>query len=143
MSRIKISMPETILFSTQINVRITDINYGNHLGNDSVLSIAHEARVQFLKSLDYSELDIESAGIIMNDAAIVYKAEARYGDKLQIDIAVDDFSRKGCDFFYHIKNDKQQTVAIVKTGIIFFDYEKRKPVRIPAEFLVKTKSSNA
>ncbi len=56
MSRIKIEMPEKFIYKTEIPVRITDINYGGHLGNDSLLSIIHEARVRFLKHLEYSEV---------------------------------------------------------------------------------------
>ena len=137
MSRIKLTMPEKILYKTKIAVRITDINYGNHLGNDSVLSIAHEARVRFLNSLGYSEMDVDSAAIIMSDAAVVYQREAFYGERLEIDMAVGDISRKSCDFFYHIKNENQQSVAIVKTGIVFFDYKTKKPQRVPEAFLDK------
>ena len=50
MERIKINLPETFTFSTIIKIRITDINYGGHVGNDSFLSLVHEARLQFLAS---------------------------------------------------------------------------------------------
>ena len=65
MPRIKIKLPEKFIFRTEIPIRITDINYGGHLGNDSLLSIIHEARVRFLKSLGYSESNVEGVGIIM------------------------------------------------------------------------------
>ena len=64
MARIKLHMPETYLFSTNIDVRITDLNYGNHLANDSLLSIIHEARVRFLNHFGYTELDIEGIGLV-------------------------------------------------------------------------------
>jgi len=53
--RIKLELPEIMVFSTEIPVRITDINYGGHLGNDSILSIVQEARVRFLNKYNYSE----------------------------------------------------------------------------------------
>ncbi|NNG26771.1 MAG: thioesterase, partial [Ignavibacteriaceae bacterium] len=58
MARIKIDPPEKFMFNTEITIRVTDLNYGAHLGNDSVLSICHEARMRFLKHFGYSELDI-------------------------------------------------------------------------------------
>lgn len=137
MARIKIEMPDEFLFTTELDVRITDINYGNHLGNDSLLSLVHEARVQFLVSLGYSEKDIEGIGIIMGDAAIVYKSEAHYGDRLKIDIAVSDISRKTCDFLYKVTKPVGETVAFCKTGIVFYDYQLKKPVSIPDKFLLK------
>ena len=75
MPRIKIEIPERFIYKTEIPIRITDINYGGHLGNDSLLSIIHEARVRFLKNLGYSEANVEGSGIIMIDSAIQYKSE--------------------------------------------------------------------
>ena len=58
MARIKLEVPENIHFKTKITLRVSDMNYGGHLGNDAVLSLAHEARVQFLKQFGYSEMDL-------------------------------------------------------------------------------------
>jgi acyl-CoA thioesterase FadM len=134
--RIKLELPEKLIFTTEILVRITDINYGGHLGNDSILSIVQEARVQFLQEYNYSEKDVEGFGIIMTDCAIIYKSESFYGDVLQIKIGVKDFFKYGCDIYYQIINKKTgKDVAIVKTGIMFFDYEKRKRARVPEKFI--------
>ncbi|MCH5718100.1 acyl-CoA thioesterase [Niabella hibiscisoli] len=59
MARIKVPLPPHFTFSTSIAIRITDVNYGGHVGNDAILSIIHEARLQFLKALGYSEMNIE------------------------------------------------------------------------------------
>jgi acyl-CoA thioesterase FadM len=66
MARIKIELPEQLRFSTKIPIRITDLNYGGHVGNDTVLTLIHEARVQFLKSHRYEELNVESVSLIMS-----------------------------------------------------------------------------
>ncbi len=76
MARIKIDMPERYTFSTEIPIRISDINYGGHLSNDAVLSMIHEARIRFLNHYHYSELDVEGLGIIMTDSAVIYKSDA-------------------------------------------------------------------
>ena len=136
MPRIKLELPEKMLFSTEIPVRITDINYGGHLGNDSILSIVQEARVRFLNKYNYSEKNIEGLGIIMTDCAIVYKSESFYGDTLEIKIGLKDFFKYGCDIYYQIINKKTaKDVALIKTGIMFFDYEKRKRDRVPERFI--------
>ena len=57
MARIKIDLPDNFSFTTSIPIRITDVNYGGHVGNDTILSLIHEARMQFLKQLGYSELE--------------------------------------------------------------------------------------
>lgn len=135
MSRIKIEMPETYLFSTLLPVRIADINYTGHLGNDSVLSMMHESRLRFLKNYGYTEMDVEGYGIIMTDTAVIYKAEAFHGDHIQVEVAIGEFNRYGCDFYYLLSNkDTAVEVAHAKTGIVFFDYEARKVVSMPAAF---------
>ena len=135
MSRVKIEPPEKFIYKTAIPIRITDINYGGHFGNDSLLSIIHEARVRFFNSLGFAELDVEGVGIIMTDAEVQYKTEGFYGDILIVEIALTDFTSVGCDFIYRIKKNKTFVeIALAKTGIVFFDYDKRKTVKIPVGF---------
>jgi acyl-CoA thioesterase FadM len=138
MARIKIELPEKFIYKTEIPIRITDINYGGHLGNDSLLSIIHEARVRFLNHLGYSESNVEGAGIMMIDAGIQYKSEGFYGDELLIEIAVNDFTGIGCDIVYRLTNKNSgKEIALAKTGIVFFNYEKRKTAPVPSLFKKK------
>ena len=135
MARVKLDLPETFVFKTEIALRIGDINYGGHLGNDAVLSLVHEARVQFLRARGFTELDVDGAGIIMSDSVIVYRSEAFYGEVMVVQVTAGDFSRVGCDIFYQILDrETQREVARAKTGIVFFDYEKRKTVAVPDGF---------
>ena len=138
MARIKIKIPNKFIFRTEIPIRITDINYGGHLGNDSLLSIIHEARERFLKHFDYLESNVEGNGIIMIDAGVQYKSEGFYGDELIVEIAVNDFTGIGCDFVYRLTNkNTNKEIAVAKTGIVFFNYEKRKTSPVPPEFKKK------
>jgi len=136
MARIKLEKPENFVFSTEIDVRISDINYGGHLGNDAVLSIIHEARMRFLKSMGFSETDVsDGCGLIMGDAAIVFKAESFYGDKLKVDVAVQDMSTFGFDIFYLItKVPTGEETCRAKTGMVFFDYAAKKVRKAPEKF---------
>jgi acyl-CoA thioester hydrolase len=134
MPRIKIDMPEGFSFSTSLVVRITDLNYGAHVGNDKVLSFLHEARVLFLQSLGYKELNIEGVGMIMADAALIFKNEMYYGDELVISIQSVDFSRVGFDLVYKIEKRAEQAmilVAIAKTAMVCYDYSMKKVVGLP------------
>lgn len=130
MARLKLILPESFLFSTIIAVRITDLNYGNHLANDKVLSILHEARMQFFQHYGYSELDFAGVSVIMGDVAIEYKNQAFYGDQLLIEISVQDFSRVSFDIVYKIST-KDKLIAKAKTGIVTFDYKNNKVVEVP------------
>jgi acyl-CoA thioester hydrolase len=135
MARIKIDLSEKFDFSTEIPVRISDINYGGHLGHDSVLSLTHEARVRLLRKYGFTEMDIDGSGLIISDVAIVYKSEAFYGETLKIEIAICEFSKYGCDFIYKItEKETGREIARAKTGIVFFDYENRKVAPVPEKF---------
>ncbi len=134
MSRIKIDIPPSFSFSTSFAVRITDLNYGAHVGNDKVLSFLHEARVRFLKSLGYTELNMEGVGMIMADAALIFKNELYYGDELLISIKPLEYSRVGFDLIYKIEKkseDQLLTVAVAKTAMVCFDYGLKKVATLP------------
>ena len=134
-SRVRLEMPDRFLFTTEVQLRVSDINYGGHLGNDAVLSIAQEARMRFLRSHGWTEQDVTGVGIIMTDAVVVYRSEAFYGDVLTIEVAVADLQHLGCDFLFRMVNKGSgKEVARVKTGIVFFDYATRKPFPVPAGF---------
>ena len=141
MARIKIHLPEKFWFSTQLKLRITDINYGGHLANDAVLGIAQEARLRFLNSFGYSEKDIEGKSLIMTDAAIMYKSQGYYGDPIEIKIAIDELSTLGFELLYLITNtETNKEIARVKTGLAFFDYQSNKLVPVPEPFKAKIQS---
>lgn len=136
MTRTNIDIPESFIFSTQIDVRIDDINYGGHLGHDSVITLTHEARVRFFNSNGFSEKDIDGVGIIISDLAAVYKSETFYGDKLTVKIGIGRISKHSCEIIYLLENSlRNSEVARVRTGIVFYDYEKRRVARIPETFL--------
>ena len=134
MARIKIDLPENFSFTTTIPVRITDINYGDHVGNDTVLSIIHEARMQFLKSYGYTELNFEGVGMIMADAGIEFKSELFYGDVVIASVAVAEFSKVSFDIYYKLEKEvagKKVLVATAKTGMVCYDYDNKKIVGVP------------
>lgn len=132
MSRIKITLPEQISFTATIPVRITDLNYGNHVGNDAVLSIIHEARMQFLSHHGFTELNCAGVGLIMSDVGIEFKKEIFYGDILAVNIAVNNFTSIGFDLYYKILNKENVVTALAKTGMVCYDYDKKKIAQVPA-----------
>jgi acyl-CoA thioesterase FadM len=133
MARVKIVLPQKPVYTTEIPVRITDVNYGGHLGNDSLLSLLHEARVKFLAHFGFRETDIGGAGIIMTDALLVYKAEVFYGDILSIEIGVTDLHPHGADITYRVCVGAREA-ARAKTGFVFYDYANRKIMKTPDAF---------
>ena len=134
--RIKLEQPQQYIFSMHLTVRVSDLNYGNHLSNDRLLAYAHQARVELFQSWGFSEMNFAGKGVIMTDAAIVFKSEGHLNDELRIDVAVEDISKIGFDLYYKVINTKtEKEVAEIKTGILCFDYQLKKVVAIPEEIV--------
>lgn len=136
MSRVTLTLPSTFPFSTSVQVRVTDLNYGNHLANDAIVSYLHVARIHFLESMGVSELDIgESVSLIQGDLAVVYKSEGFLSDTIEIHLAIDDLSTSSFDIYYRLFNTTRgKELAQAKTGMVCYNYERRKVERIPATF---------
>lgn len=134
MNRVKIELPELMPFVTRIAIRITDINYGNHAGNQVFLELLHEARVRYLQQFGYGELNLEGIGVIMADAAIEFKAEILYGDEVEVAIAAANISRVGFDLLYLVTALRQEAAVLAgkaKTAMICYDYNLKKVVALP------------
>jgi acyl-CoA thioester hydrolase len=138
MARIKLEIPNKKVFTVNIPIRITDINYGNHLGNDALVSIIQEARIQWLAAANYTELSVGGAALIMADLAVEYKGEGFYGDMLNISIAIGEITKISFEIYYEItttRNSNNILIAKAKTGMVCFDYSSRKVAAIPAVFV--------
>jgi len=139
MSKLKIELPASFPFTVAMPIRITDLNYGGHLGNDSVLTLVQEARLQFLATLGASEVDLGTGtGSIMANAQIVFLSEGHYGMTLNIDVAVVDISSAAFELGYRLVDRATgNEVARVLTTLVSFDYQRRRPVHLPETFRQK------
>ena len=134
MARIKIDIPEKVMATYLVPVRIADINYGNHVGNDAFVSIIHEARMQWLKQYGYTELKIEGIGLIMSDLAIEFKSESFYGDVAEVRLGAGEISRVGFELYYQLfakRKDENILLANAKTGMVCYAYDAKKVAAIP------------
>lgn len=144
MARTKIQLPANFHFTAIVPIRITDINYGGHTGNDSILSILHEARMQFLRAYGYEETNVGGVGLIMSDVVIDFKNESFYGDTLTIQVTATNFERFNFDIFYKVetkRGEKTLPVANAKTGMVCFNYDARKIALIPEGVAEKLQGS--
>jgi YbgC/YbaW family acyl-CoA thioester hydrolase len=140
MNRIKINLPNQFSFTTTLKIRITDLNYGGHVGNDRFLALLQEARQEYLLQFGYGELDFEGLGLIMADVAIEYKSELTYGQTISISVQAADFDKLGFDLFYKmeiIHESENILAAKAKTGMICFDYNSKKKTAIPEAAILK------
>ncbi|WP_404419972.1 acyl-CoA thioesterase [Marinospirillum sp.] len=136
MPRIKLEFPEKVVYCHQLNLRINDINYGQHLGHDTLVTLMHEARCSWLAESDLSELSIDGGqvGWVVAELAVNYKVEAFYPDQLSIELAIGDIGSKGLEIYHRVLRGDGKVVALAKTGMVFFDYEAHQAAAIPESF---------
>ncbi|HEX4851588.1 MAG TPA: thioesterase family protein [Puia sp.] len=133
MTRSKLELPSVFSFVTRIPIRITDLNYGGHVGNDNILSIIHEARVQFLQSKGYTEMNLEGSGLIMHDVVIEFKNELFYGEMIQASVIAAEATKIGFDLYYKFekeKDGKNIPVVFARTGMVCYNYNQNKISRL-------------
>jgi len=121
MARVKIELPVSFQFTTLVVVRITDLNYGGHVGNDTVLSLIHEARMQFLQHYGYTEMNFGGTGMIMSDVGIEFKSELFYGDKVKISVAIAEISKISFALYYKLEKEtagRLVLAASARTGMV-------------------------
>ncbi|WP_342115247.1 thioesterase family protein [Pseudoduganella sp. OTU4001] len=139
MARLKLEFPEDqFCFSTQLTVRVTDINAANHLGNDSMISMISEARARFLFEFGVRETEPDGTGIIITDLATTYRAEAHARDQLLFEVGVMDFNKYGGDVTFRVTRPADsKLVAMAKQGFVFYNYKSAQVVPMPDDFRAK------
>ncbi len=134
MSRHALTLPARFDFATDITVQARDINYGGHLGHDAAVSLLHEARRRWLAAAGYDEAGHGGAGLIMLELDVRYGAEAFWGDRLRVDMAVSGPGAARCEFVYRVDRGGTEVLR-ARTLMGFFDYAARRVTRRPADFL--------
>ncbi len=121
-------------FCFSYRVGVADINYGGHVANSAVLNIFQDARIAYLANLGpYTELDLGGCGIIMPEAHVYFRREMFLGDLLQVRVRSDLVTGSGFLMRYQLERDGEIT-ATGETPIVCFNYQIRKPCRVPEAF---------
>jgi len=135
MPRVQVAHPEHFIFSMEHSVGISDLNYAKHLDNMAMSRILQESRLQFLASLGFNEANIFGLGMVVTDMAIDFRSESFAGDRLIVDVGVDDFNRYGFDICMQVTNSALETVVCqAKVGVVFFDFDKHQIAEVPSAF---------
>jgi acyl-CoA thioester hydrolase len=122
-------------FKYEVQVRIGDLNYGGHLGAAEMVSIIHDSRVHFFKSMEIAEINLGDGktAMVIKDLVVNFRGEAFLDDVLII--GVDAEVEKDDEFriYYRIKT-KKRLVALAETGVVSFNMLERKKRILPPEF---------
>jgi acyl-CoA thioester hydrolase len=132
MARMKLELPEIWQFSTELEIRVTDLNYGNHLANQQFLAYAQEARLKYFRQFGFTELDFGGVALIQADAAITFKSEGHLGEIIRVDLSAEIAGSSSFNVYYRFWNlNKNRSMAELRTAIVCFDYDIGKPIGLP------------
>ncbi len=135
MQRVKLTPPETFIYSMERRVGISDLNYARHMDSVAMIRVIHEARLQFLADLGFTESNIYGLGMVVTDLAIDFRSESFANDVLTVDVGVSKFNKYGFDIGFQVTNRALDTVVcIAKMGVVFFDFDNHKLAELPGAF---------
>ena len=136
MSRIKIEEQDAYPFRTELVVRVSDLNYGAHLGYDSLLTLAHQARLEMLSNWSVTETDLGDGqtGIVASDAALIYRGEAFLNDVLIFEICPVKVGMVSFRLAHRVRKKDGTDVALIEIGFAGFNYKERSPAKLPSSF---------
>lgn len=144
MPRIQYSLPEQFVFSTELPIYTSHINWGGHLDNAQLLSLVGEARSRFFLWLDYEEKRVEDCSIVIGDVLAQYKSEAFYGETMQVHLAVTDFNRYGFDLAFQMTDlATGREVSRGKQGVVFISLADKKISPLPEAFRQRLQERSA
>ena len=143
MTRLHVAIPEEFLFRMERTVGLSDINYAKHLDSVSMVKILHEARLQFLASLGFTEANVYGLGLVVTDLSVDYISESFANDRLIIDVGVSKFTRHGFDIGFKVSNKALETIVCNGNfGLVFFDFDKHELASVPSGFEEMLNRSN-
>lgn len=136
MPKVKLRARQRYFFKYHTILKIRDINYGNHLSNDAVVSLLHEARIDMLNKIGCTEFELggNKTGIIIADLVVNYKKQGYLGDEIIIHVDIDEIEKKGFRIFYKLERGSDLMV-LAETGVVVYDYQAGKIAAVPKIFL--------
>jgi acyl-CoA thioester hydrolase len=130
-----------LLFRHRLVVRFRDCDPLGHVNHAVYLTYFEQARFMLWRAqLDFvvrsegGQLDTSKPGFILARAEVDYKAQARYGDELEVHLNLEGFGRTSFTYTYDLVDAPTgRLVAMARTVLVLFDYGAQKPVPIETD----------
>jgi acyl-CoA thioester hydrolase len=116
----RISFTGNIIFEDISKIRQSDINIGNHLGNDKVLNFITDNHSKFYINHGFRIENINGIAEIFTSTYVRYKKEVTYPDTITIGLGIYNIIGNRVYFYHVIKNKLNQICheAIIETVYI-------------------------
>ncbi|QQR97375.1 MAG: thioesterase family protein [Sphingobacteriales bacterium] len=136
MTRIDIEIPKKILYTSKFTIEQEDINHAKHMGNERILIKANQIRTNFYAHLQLADVDWEKGeGTILANHAIKYVSEGFLGDTVECQVGVQALTECSFDLVFHFIKNNTKTLAIVRSGCVYFNYHEKRIKELPNSFI--------
>ena len=116
-------------------VRFRDLDPMGHVNNAVFLTFLEQARVAFFAEVG-AATGLEDMNMIVARVEIDFKAPVRLGQEVEISVRASRFGTKSFDLDYQLNVDGQ-LVAAAKSVQVAYDYGRREPIPLPADWREK------
>lgn len=116
------------------SVRVGDINFGNHLAHDKLITILHDARAQWLHAVELSEMNFMGVGLILRELNVKYHAQAFLHQNLSIIISITEMTPSKLMLEYAVSSEENR-IATAYTELLFYDYTQQKVYKLDIDEL--------
>ncbi|HYT52751.1 MAG TPA: thioesterase family protein [Gaiellaceae bacterium] len=122
-------------FVHEERVRFRDLDPMGHVNNAVFLTYLEQARVAFFSEMGAAK-GLEEMNMIVARIEIDFKAPVRLGQEVEISVRASRFGTKSFDLDYELRVEGE-LVAVAKSVQVAYDYNRREPVPVPAEWREK------
>lgn len=131
----------TLLIRHRLQVRFRDCDPFGHVNNAVYLTYLEQARFNLWRAqLGFvakgaSDPGPRGVGFILARVEFDFRAQARYGDELEVRLSLDGFGRTSFTYSYEIRDVATDVlVATAKTVLVRFDYDAQRPTPLDDAF---------
>jgi len=130
-----------LLITHRLQVRFRDCDPLGHVNNAVYLTYLEQARFNLwraqlgFEARSAEEVGPRGLGFILARVEFDFRAQAKYGDDLDVKITLDSFGRTSFTYAYEIVNAATgQLVSTAKTILVRFNYDAQKPALLDDAF---------
>ena len=125
---------ETFKFSMPLTVRVSEINYRNHVSYHNYLLYFQEARIGYFNQLGCTEKDIYGVGMVVSEVTCQYKRQLFLGDVIRVSCGMTKVEPKMFQLGYQIEK-AGAVCALGSTTNLCYDYALERVVPLPDAFI--------
>ena len=116
-------------------VRFRDLDPMGHVNNAVFLTYLEQARVALFSELEVAT-GLDGMNMIVARVEIDFKEPVRLGQEVEVTVRASRFGTKSFDLDYELRVEGE-LVAVAKSIQVAYDYKRREPVPVPAEWREK------